>query len=68
MKNTTQRRGSRTMAKVGFFAKVLAIITGANEAGEKVNKNKVYAQFGIGTGNPIYTPKRTKFKGYMRNS
>ena len=65
MKEKTNRR-SKTMAKIGFFASILALITGAQDEGKSVNKNKVYAQHGIGTGNPIYTPKRGKFKGYMR--
>ena len=64
---TKPRVTAKTKAKIGFFVKVMAAIAAAVDSGEKVNKNKVYSQYGITTGSPIFTPKRGKFKGYMRN-
>ena len=68
MNNKRPKLTAKTRAKISFFAKVMAILVGAAEDGKKVNKNKLYSQYGIGIGSPIYTPKRTKFKGYMRKS
>lgn len=56
----------KTMSKIGFFARIAALIAEATEGGKSVNKNNIYARHGVGIGNPIFTPKRTKFKGYMR--
>lgn len=62
------RLNSKTKEKIGFFAKVRAVIVAAIESEKVVNKNKVYSQYGIAIGSPIFTPKHTKFKGYMRDS
>ena len=66
MKEQTNRPklSAKTKAKIGFFAKVFAALAAA---GESANKNAIYSAHGITTGSPIFIPKRTKFKGHMRN-
>jgi hypothetical protein len=67
MNNKRPKLSAKTKAKMSFFAKVMKVLVGAEKDGVKVNRNKIYMSHGIGIGSPIFFPKRTKFKGYMRS-
>lgn len=65
---TKQERPTRRKRPLTIWDKIARIFKEATEGGTPVpNRNKVYSQFGIGIGSPIYTPKRTKLKGYQKD-
>lgn len=51
---------------VKLFTAIAAMFASAKADGKKVNKNKVYAQHGIGVGSQIYSPPRKKLKGWQK--
>lgn len=56
----------RRQKRLSIWQIIANVFKEAGEKGKKVNRNNVYAQHGISTGNPEFHPRRGKFKGYMR--
>ena len=61
------QRPTRRKKPLTLWERIARIFKDASEEGKKVNRNNVYARHGIGTGNPMYTSRRGKLKGYMRD-
>lgn len=62
------QRPTRRKRPLTIWDKIARIFREATEGGTPVaNRNKVYSQYGIGIGSPMYNPPRGKFKGYMRD-
>ena len=69
MKDQTQRPRfnlvSAFIASLGISA--MAAKSGSNTANKETRSGFSYAGLGQNFGAPVYAPKRTKFKGYMRS-
>jgi len=76
-RNTSKKKAARraviqtrtnNSSKMSMFAKALKLIKEYQESGRSFNKNAIYESYGMYSGNPIYTPKHTKLKGYQKQN
>jgi len=65
MKEQTNRPRFNLVSAFIAMLGVQSIIS--NKDNKETQKGFSYGGFGAHFGAPIYTPKRTKFKGYMRS-
>ena len=58
----------RRVKRLSIWHQIANAFNEVDKEGNKVvrNRNKTYARYGVGGTNPIYIPRRGKFKGYMR--
>lgn len=61
------QRPTRRKKPLTIWERIAKVFKVAADNGKSINRNKIYAQYGVGTGSPIYTPQRKKLKGYQKD-